>query len=481
MFVWYGEAAVCYAYLDDVPTKPTADSDGLPFKNTLWATRGWTLQELLAPSKVIFYARDWTELGNKVELSSLLAQITGIDEEFLTKKKPLEAAGIAKRMSWASRRVTTRPEDIAYCLLGIFSVNMPMLYGEGYNKAFLRLQEEIMRVSDDHSLFAWVDKNALGYEHRGLLASHPSCFKKSNCYIPYHNQNIHEPYSMTNKGLRIALHLSDPVMTADQRVKYTATLNCPVPPFLKDSSFLAVHLVELPGENSQYARVNAYSMPKLQQRGQLKTIYVRQHEATSAIDGIFPTHAIQLRRTLIRDPKYRVSSIVEAPHKAPAIQCPKQTQDWMPWYPKAQISATRIMRKEDTALVCALHIVWCYQGFWILIGSMVGNRVGSCLAKADEDSDFTNLRRLYTPSPLGSDLELWPHTVRITAEVKVVTSAKYYLIDIRLDNPVDSRVTALDQLDGISLSRHTLEEQGAELEKLGVFSRNEDRVTRRQC
>jgi hypothetical protein len=111
-------------------------------------------------------------------------------------------------MSWASNRVTTRPEDIAYCLLGIFEVNMPLIYGEGSN-AFVRLQEEIMKHSVDQSLFAWwqekQDDDADFYEdgYRGILARHPSEFKRAARIV--HHSVPGEPYTMTNKGLRIQL------------------------------------------------------------------------------------------------------------------------------------------------------------------------------------------------------------------------------------------------------------------------------------
>lgn len=91
--------------------------------------------------------------GSKVALSRPLAAISGTDEAFLTGARALESASLARRMSWAAYRETTRPEDMAYCLIGLFGVNMPMLYGEGA-RAFLRLQEEIMKQSDDQSLQA---------------------------------------------------------------------------------------------------------------------------------------------------------------------------------------------------------------------------------------------------------------------------------------------------------------------------------------
>jgi hypothetical protein len=169
MFAWYQNAEVCYVYLSDV----SAQMDS--FATARWFSRGWTLQELIAPSKVDFYARDWVRIGSKRSLSKLLEEITKIHSSFLTGEESIKETSIAERMSWASRRQTSRPEDMAYCLMGLFSVNMPMLYGEG-ERAFIRLQEEIIKVSDDHSIFAWRSfRKDESYESSGgLLATHPS-------------------------------------------------------------------------------------------------------------------------------------------------------------------------------------------------------------------------------------------------------------------------------------------------------------------
>lgn len=164
MYVWYKNAKTCYAYLADMdpvlahshPKLTAWQTATFPgsFKSSRWFTRGWTLQELIAPAEVEFYAKDWSRCGTKANLHFALSEITGIDEATLTGKRDLREVSVAKRMSWASKRVTTRTEDIAYCLIGIFGVNLPLLYGEG-DRAFVRLQEEIMRSSDDQSLFAW--------------------------------------------------------------------------------------------------------------------------------------------------------------------------------------------------------------------------------------------------------------------------------------------------------------------------------------
>ena len=109
---------------------------------------GWTLQELLAPKMMIFFNRDWKEIGTKLRTRKLIESLTGITD-FIN----FELVSVAQKMSWASKRQTTRVEDQAYCLMRLFGVNMPPLYGEG-QKAFLRLQLEILGMSDDESIFA---------------------------------------------------------------------------------------------------------------------------------------------------------------------------------------------------------------------------------------------------------------------------------------------------------------------------------------
>lgn len=141
MYTWYSRAQVCFVYLSDVSSVVELGGDNSELMRTEWATRGWTLQELLAPARVIFYSCDWHEIGTKESLRSVLSIMTGIDEQYLSSQQDglLWSASVAKRMSWVARRRTSRPEDIAYCLMGLFQVNMPMLYGEGEN-AFIRLQ-----------------------------------------------------------------------------------------------------------------------------------------------------------------------------------------------------------------------------------------------------------------------------------------------------------------------------------------------------
>ncbi|KAI0373733.1 hypothetical protein BV20DRAFT_1041760 [Pilatotrama ljubarskyi] len=147
MYLWYARAA-------DVPGEEDPKQPGSTFRSSEWFTRGWTLQELLAPIQVIFVSAEWQSLGTKTSFADVVEEITGIDRDVLTRKRSLDSVSIARRMSWASLRRTTRVEDEAYCLMGIFGVNMPTIYGEG-RQAFTRLQEEILKRSYDQSILAW--------------------------------------------------------------------------------------------------------------------------------------------------------------------------------------------------------------------------------------------------------------------------------------------------------------------------------------
>ncbi|KAL5614562.1 hypothetical protein BROUX41_004665 [Berkeleyomyces rouxiae] len=145
-YCWYQDATVCYVYLGDVPRFYFGDSQ--------WFERGWTLSELIAPRDVEFYAADWTEIGTKSSLETELCHITGIRAEVLRGTAALATCSVAERLSWAARRYTSRPEDEAYCLIGLFGINMTIMYGEG-RKAWTRLQELILQTTEDLSLLAW--------------------------------------------------------------------------------------------------------------------------------------------------------------------------------------------------------------------------------------------------------------------------------------------------------------------------------------
>ncbi|KAK3938889.1 heterokaryon incompatibility protein-domain-containing protein [Diplogelasinospora grovesii] len=176
MYQWYEKSTICYAYLWDVAAEHTASAFAITdFSQSRWFTRGWTLQELIAPQVVEFYTSEWLEIGTKGSLASQISTITGIPVRILRGESPPSTCCIAERMSWASARQTTREEDLAYCLLGIFGVHMPLLYGEGA-KSFVRLQEQILKQEEDYSIFAWTLQHDCGQALTGFLASSPSDF-----------------------------------------------------------------------------------------------------------------------------------------------------------------------------------------------------------------------------------------------------------------------------------------------------------------
>ncbi|KAI1419197.1 heterokaryon incompatibility protein-domain-containing protein [Xylaria sp. FL1777] len=201
MYRWYENATLCYAYLADVED---VQSEGMmSFKRSRYWTRGWTLQELIAPNILIFFSSGWIRIGTRLDLRQAVGQATSIPKQVL-RFRNISDYSVSQKMSWASRRHTTRIEDEAYCLLGLFGVSMPLLYGEG-RRAFRRLQEEIIRELDDESIFAWQG----GTDH-GLLASCPAQFTFSHSI----QRSIEHPigdttgglsFAITNRGVRITL------------------------------------------------------------------------------------------------------------------------------------------------------------------------------------------------------------------------------------------------------------------------------------
>ncbi|KAI1785471.1 HET-domain-containing protein [Ganoderma leucocontextum] len=154
MFNWYQHAKVCYAYLHDVDDEDDPRAPGSQFRRSRWFSRGWTLQELIAPRVLVFLSKGWRVLGTKAMLAMVIEQVTGIDHAILTHEASLDSISVARRLSWAARRQTTREEDEAYSLMGILGVHLPTIYGEG-RFAFIRLQEEVLKQTSDQSLFVW--------------------------------------------------------------------------------------------------------------------------------------------------------------------------------------------------------------------------------------------------------------------------------------------------------------------------------------
>jgi hypothetical protein len=218
MFRWYKRAAVCYTFLQDLDGFSCAgDKDTGQLQASVghcrWFTRSWTLQELIAPLHMKFFDKDWKFCFTKAVASKALSNITAIDVSILRHEKDLSAVSVAQKMSWAGTRQATRKEDVAYSLLGIFAINMPLLYGEE-ERAFLRLQAEIINSCPDTTIFAWTSsRDDMGKtledpwslkKCSGVIASSPAFFRPSSCADMTSLSGV-SPYdfSMSNRGIKL--------------------------------------------------------------------------------------------------------------------------------------------------------------------------------------------------------------------------------------------------------------------------------------
>lgn len=231
MYRWYQGSGICIVYLEDVLGKRMMESE--------WFGRGWTLQELIGPKAVFFYNREWNLIGKKSELLAELSNKTKIPEDILGHATSPSTCSVAQRMSWAAEKRTTKQEDRAYSLLGIFNVSMPLLYGER-EQAFRRLQRAIIQQSKDQSIFAW----AMGIEvdqrtATGLLAPSPSSFVKCSDVII--TQGF-KGFSVMNGEISIHLRTFPHSMET-----YFAVLNCNARAFPEDR--IAILVTRLSSEN----------------------------------------------------------------------------------------------------------------------------------------------------------------------------------------------------------------------------------------
>ena len=199
MFKWYTDADKCYAYLSDVSSRKRDNSGDtqtweIAFRNSIWFKRGWTLQELLAPRQVEFYSREGDLLGDKSTLDRAIYEITKIPVTALH-GQPLSDFSAVERMQWASKRETRIPEDIAYCLQGIFNVSMLPIYGEGEQKAFFRLKDEIGRS------YRW---QLEGIGREAVLSSN-SCELENHCSGPMCSNTVETSRFESRKSLLTSL------------------------------------------------------------------------------------------------------------------------------------------------------------------------------------------------------------------------------------------------------------------------------------
>ncbi|GME42010.1 het domain-containing protein [Neofusicoccum parvum] len=449
MYYWYQEAEVCYAYLSDVPDDitPSADGDN-EFKNSEWFKRGWTLQELVAPRNMIFFSRGWKVLGTKKGLKRILANITRIDAGVLDGTKDLNSISVAKRMSWAATRETSRTEDEAYCLMGLFNVNMPMLYGEGGEKAFVRLEEQIMQDSDDESIFAWripakkegrKDDDSL----HGLLATSPKHFADSDRFMPYCDWQRRLPFSKTNKGLQISLHL-----TRFEGDIYVAALNCPAVT-LGYSGFLAIFLKRLgstddgnPADDNyhwHYARIKADKLPSLKSLGNLTTLYVRQNNAAASLEAsVYPEHVIQLRRGPSLDQGYRLLQTMG--HHSKVAMLMFKDREWIPSTVPSIFQLGKGVAQLATVLV--FERITDGSKFAVMIGSTTNFGIAFDVQEWVNEKVSLFDRGARLESQPGEEVEMEREIVGVEVREYINAGKKYYVVDVTVR--VNPQLTVLD-------------------------------------
>lgn len=225
MYRYYECTEMCVAYLCDVECYAVDDPEfGKSFRSSVWFTRCWTLQELIAPRVLEFYSSSWGFMSNKLDLLELISDITSIHLEVLDDPSLVASYSVAQRMSWASHRTATRTEDIAYSLMGLFDVNMPTLYGEG-PRAFIRLQEEILHYSDDETIFVWVDSNRDSDYTNGLLAKSPADFSICREITATRLHDREQPLTLTNRGIAGSLIM---IETSKRSFTFSAILNASI-------------------------------------------------------------------------------------------------------------------------------------------------------------------------------------------------------------------------------------------------------------
>lgn len=441
MYRYYQNAQKCFAFMSDVGQEDVTPE----FADSRWWRRGWTLQELLAPTIVEFFTSDWQALGTRLTLRTTISQITGIDLEYLTGDLPVQHASIAKRMSWAASRQTTRDEDIAYCLIGIFEVNMTMLYGEGGTRAFLRLQEEIMRADEDQSLFAWIKEDGgqqLATKHHGLLADSPGDFRHTGSTISYSELPEYNPSSMTARGL----HMTLPMTQKDDGTSIAA-LRCPVPG-RGYNDWLAIYLKRLPTGMNQYARITCGKLASISELGKPQEVYVRQHFPAYSAQEVYPYHFFQLRQ-LEQSAKfselaqYRMVAAVYATSSQYASHSPRAEPQ--PW---SSVPLVYRINKEAGALVTAIHVrrLSDEESFVLMLGSSSKLTIGFDVSEADSLGTLEQMQDEFSPQPAGTLLELEYHSVRVNVEERVRLGQKIYFVDLNIQAyPKPSTITEVFQ------------------------------------
>lgn len=474
MYLWYKDAVICYAYLTDIAFHRTRFHADIT--SSRWFTRGWTLQELLAPRYLKFFSQEWQYLGTKNDYSKAIYQRTKIEVEFLLGTRQLGTASIAKRMSWSARRKTTRPEDLAYCMMGIFSVNMPLLYGEGGQKAFLRLQEEIMRDSDDESLFAWKDPGIHQDTLHGLLADHPSAFdfKEASSIVSYTKREYESGHgwNSTNKGLNIELYLrlDQNLQTQYHTELHVAALNCP-DPREEQSGYIGIHLIPHDHRsNPNFSTIRRFSRIHCNQlffvekddrgyaQSMIITSRVEHHDATT---NIVPSHQFRLRNASLGRPAeyYTVEAYLAYGHSmVQMLRKPTGSRVVSAFttnkigskveVPNLEVPDVEIIRRPRT--LAGAYLMTFEQDrrhIAIMVGTIDPFSVGFDARYMDTLETFDAMAEYFDPVPIPvtslpnrprpswvkeSGIELAMHKIQVTAIARTMPLVKVYNLQLRI-------------------------------------------------
>jgi hypothetical protein len=445
MYAYYRDAQKAYGYMPDVSAL------GDNFHTSRWFSRSWTLQELIAPRILEFFTSDWISLGFKADLHTAITSVTGIENEYLSLTLPVEHASIAKRMSWASSRQATREEDMAYCLLGMFDVNMPMLYGEGSKRAFARLQEEIMRSNEDQSIFAWLqepDDETIPSDYHGLLADSPKNFRRTGSTKTYTEVGDYNPCNMTARGLKLTLPLTPKHAVDGLGDILIAALQCPVAS-RDHSGWLAVYLQKMPSGSNQYARVDCKNLASVSELGMPQELYVRQRFPSFTVPIMYPYHFFQVRRLACYSDTpgligYKIVDAFAMVGRVAARFPSARPQTWSNVHLVYQI----IKSAGALSVALVLRRAADNESVVLMLGADSDFTVGFDVIGADSvrRHDTGLLQKCFAPRPAGQFMELEHHKIRVTVEEHVRANQKIYFLDIEI-RAIPTAPTAGELLD----------------------------------
>jgi hypothetical protein len=339
-----------------------------------------------------------------------------------------------------------------------------------------------MKQSDDHSLFAWVDAadTETSRSHHGLLATSPSLFAQSHNIIPYQDWEPRPPYSMTNRGLHLSLHL-----TRRDTKTYIAALDCPAPPDYEDSSFLAIYLKKLSGGDEQYARINVSQLAKVNARGSRQSIFVRQRHPASELLGAFPNHAIQLLHGPSQQEYKFITVIAPSPGEQRPIQSSRyyQPPGWIP----TGFPITFRLPKGPRKVACALMFQRDdNMNLLVILGSAQELQLGFDAISLSE-TEFSSMAELsisvynkalcekiqetYIPKPLNEPVISRYHHVQVSAEPQVHGQCKYYLVGVNIDarekvvTPSSLVIEQIEKVAGRSVPVPMFEKEPGQIER----------------